>query len=106
MHKRALLLVLLLLVSCFAERRGLSRDALMKTLPHAPEGFFEAEVAGLRWLSEVEGGVPVPEVLAAASDCVILEWIEPSSKTPVEAAVARDALPGPLDALLTTVSAP
>ena len=36
----------------------------MKTLPHAPEGFFEAEAAGLRWLAEVEGGVPVPEVLA------------------------------------------
>ena len=32
--------------------------------------------------------MPVPEVLAAASDCVILAWVEQSSKTPVEAAVA------------------
>jgi len=69
-------------------RLSSGQTALMKTLPHAPDGFFEAEVAGLRWLAEVEGGVPVPEVLAAASDCVILEWVEPSSKTPVEAAVA------------------
>jgi fructosamine-3-kinase len=69
-------------------RLSSGQTAVMKTLPHAPDGFFEAEVAGLRWLAEVEGGVPVPEVLAAASDCVILEWVEPSSKTPVEAAVA------------------
>ncbi len=69
-------------------RLSSGQTALMKTLPHAPEGFFEAEAAGLRWLAQVEGGVPLPEVLAAASDCVILEWIEPGSKTPVEAAVA------------------
>ena len=67
-------------------RLSSGQTALMKTLPHAPEGFFEAEVAGLAWLDEVEGGVPVPEVLAAASDCVILAWVEPGSKTPVEAA--------------------
>ncbi|MBD3923728.1 fructosamine kinase family protein [Nocardioides cavernae] len=68
-------------------RLSSGQTALMKTLPHAPEGFFEAEAAGLRWLAEVEGGVPVPEVLAAASDCVVVEWVEQSSKTPVEAAV-------------------
>ena len=49
-------------------RLSSGQTALMKTLPHAPEGFFEAEAAGLRWLAAVEGGVPVPEVLAAASD--------------------------------------
>ena len=68
-------------------RLSSGQTALMKTLPHAPEGFFEAEAAGLRWLAEVEGGVPVPEVLAAASDCVVVEWVEQSSKTPVEAAI-------------------
>ena len=68
-------------------RLSSGQTALMKTLPHAPEGFFEAEAAGLRWLAEVEGGVPVPEVLAAASDCVVLAWVEQSPKTPVEAAV-------------------
>ena len=71
-------------------RRRLStgQTALMKTLPHAPEGFFEAEATGLRWLAEVDGGVRLPEVLAAASDCVILAWIEQSPKTPAEAAVS------------------
>ena len=69
-------------------RLSSGQTALMKTLPHAPEGFFEAEAAGLHWLAEVEDGVPVPEVLAAASDCVILAWIEQSSKTPAEAAVS------------------
>ena len=68
-------------------RLSSGQTALMKTLPHAPEGFFEAEAAGLRWLAAVEGGVPVPEVLAAASDCVVLAWVEQSAKTPVEAAV-------------------
>jgi fructosamine-3-kinase len=68
-------------------RLSSGQTALMKTLPHAPEGFFEAEAAGLRWLSEVEGGVLIPEVLGAASDCVILAWVEQSQKTPAEAAV-------------------
>ncbi|MBS2936142.1 fructosamine kinase family protein [Nocardioides sp. J2M5] len=67
-------------------RLSSGQTALMKTLPHAPDGFFEAEAAGLRWLSEVDGGVPLPEVLAAADDCVILAWVEQSPKTPVEAA--------------------
>ncbi|MDH2413149.1 fructosamine kinase family protein [Nocardioides sp. CER19] len=49
--------------------------ALMKTLPHPPQGFFPAEARGLAWLAEV--GLPVPDLLAAAEDCVILRWIEP-----------------------------
>jgi fructosamine-3-kinase len=69
-------------------RLSSGQTALMKTLPHAPEGFFEAEAAGLRWLAEVDGGVPVPEVLGAASDCLVLAWIEQSAKTPIEAATA------------------
>ena len=65
--------------------------ALMKTLAHAPDGFFEAEAAGLRWLAGVAGGVPVPEVLAAASDCVILAWIEPTPKHQPDAAISFGA---------------
>ncbi len=61
-------------------------SAVMKTFAHAPEGFFEAEAAGLRWLAEVEGGVPVPEVLAADADCVIVAWVEPTAKNQLEAA--------------------
>lgn len=69
-------------------RLSSGQTALMKTLPHAPAGFFEEEAAGLGWLAEVEGGVPVPEVLAAAQDCLIVAWVEQSAKTPVEAAVS------------------
>jgi fructosamine-3-kinase len=60
--------------------------ALMKTNPHAPEGFFDAEVRGLRWLEEA-GGVAVPEVLASDQECLILRWVEPG-KTTIDAAVA------------------
>jgi fructosamine-3-kinase len=60
--------------------------ALMKTNPHAPEGFFEAEERGLRWLAEA-GGVAVPEVLASDQECLIMRWVEPG-KTTVDAAVA------------------
>ena len=36
--------------------------ALVKTYPQAPEGFFDVEAGGLRWLAEA-GGVACPEVL-------------------------------------------
>ena len=62
--------------------------ALMKTLPHAPPGFFEAEATGLRWLAEVDGGVPVPPVLAVDAECLILTWVEPAPKQGLETAIA------------------
>jgi fructosamine-3-kinase len=65
--------------------------ALMKTLAHAPDGFFETEAAGLAWLAET-GGVAVPEVLAADQDCLILRWIEPGRNTPDAAAALGRAL--------------
>ena len=52
------------------------RGAVIKTRPQAPEGFFAREAEGLRWLRDA-GGVQVPEVLAAADDCLIVAWIEP-----------------------------
>ncbi|GAA4706486.1 fructosamine kinase family protein [Nocardioides conyzicola] len=57
--------------------------ALMKTLPHAPEDFFTDEAAGLRWLGEATaaGGAPVPEVLGADHECVIIRWIEPGKQS-------------------------
>ena len=61
-------------------RLSSGRSAFMKTLTHAPEGFFEAEAAGLRWLGEA-GGVRVPEVLAVEPDCLILSWVEPGKLT-------------------------
>lgn len=63
--------------------------ALMKTLPHAPDGFFAEEAAGLRWLGEAtaDGGVHVPEVLGVDHECLIIRWIEPG-KNSVDAATA------------------
>jgi fructosamine-3-kinase len=60
--------------------------ALMKTHPHAPPDFFEAEAAGLRWLAEA-GGVRTPEVLAFDHECLILSWVEPGKST-IDAAAA------------------
>lgn len=51
--------------------------AVMKTLPHAPPGFFEREAAGLRWIGEVDGGVHVPEVLGVDQECLVIAWVEP-----------------------------
>jgi fructosamine-3-kinase len=61
--------------------------ALMKTLPHAPEDFFTDEAAGLRWLGEPSDGVPVPEVLGADHECLIIRWVEPGKQS-VDAATA------------------
>lgn len=67
---------------CTATRLRLSsgRNAIMKTRSHAPEGMFRAEAEGLAWLRAADGA-RVPEVLAGADDCVILEWIEPGKPT-------------------------
>jgi fructosamine-3-kinase len=46
----------------------------------APEGFFAAEAAGLRWLREA-GAVPVPEVLVELPDLLAIEWIEAGDVT-------------------------
>ncbi|WP_028659804.1 fructosamine kinase family protein [Nocardioides insulae] len=54
--------------------------ALMKTLTPARPGLFAAETAGLRWLAEA-GGVPTPELLGDAEDCLILAWVEPGKVT-------------------------
>lgn len=71
---------------CTTTRLRLSdgRNAVIKTRPHPPAGFFEAEAAGLEWLAEAQG-VPVPAVLGVAPDCILLDWIEPA-KPSTEAA--------------------
>ncbi|UAL30146.1 fructosamine kinase family protein [Nocardioides rotundus] len=56
--------------------------ALMKTLTHPPEGFFESEARGLGFLAEAgPDGVPVGEVLAVEPDCLILRWVEQGRST-------------------------
>ena len=79
---------------CTATKLRLSNGttALVKTLPHAPEGFFEREAAGLRWLGEVEGGVPVPEVLGVDAECLVLAWVESGKSTGDAAATFGRAL--------------
>jgi len=56
------------------------RSAVIKTRPQAPARFFTTEAEGLNRL-RAAGGAPVPEVLAADDECIILEWIEPTKPT-------------------------
>ena len=50
-----------------------------------PDGFFEAEAAGLGWL-RVADGAPLPQVIVATGDLLVLEWIDEGTPT---AAAAR-----------------
>jgi fructosamine-3-kinase len=60
-------------------RLGNGTTAVLKTMAHAPAGFFRAEARGLRWLGEAhaDGGVAVPEVLGVDDECLVLAWVEP-----------------------------
>lgn len=60
------------------------RHVFAKTLDGAPDGFFEAEACGLRWLAE-DGSAPVPEVLGLAADLLVLEWVVPGAPSPAGA---------------------
>jgi len=67
---------------------GTSSDqrVFAKTLERAPAGLFAAEARGLDLL-RVEGGPPIPLVIAVADDGLVLEWVEPAAPAPV---LARD----------------
>jgi fructosamine-3-kinase len=52
------------------------RPVFVKTKRDAPAGFFAAEAAGLDRL-RVDGGPPVPAVVACGDDGLVLQWIEP-----------------------------
>jgi fructosamine-3-kinase len=71
---------------CTAERLTLDdgTDVFAKSLAGAPDGFFAAEAAGLRWLGAA-GAVPVPEVVAATDELLLLEWVSPGSASPAAA---------------------
>jgi fructosamine-3-kinase len=56
------------------------RGAIIKTRPQAPKGFFAREAEGLRWLREADGA-RVPDVLAVAEDCLVIDWVEPTKPT-------------------------
>ncbi len=51
------------------------RQLFVKSLPGAPEAFFDHEAWGLGWLGEVPGGAPTPRVLAVDRDLLIMEWV-------------------------------
>jgi fructosamine-3-kinase len=71
---------------CTSTRLRLSdgRSALIKTRPHAPDGFFEAEARGLRWLAEPRVA-EVAQVLGVQADCIVLGWVEPNRPSPESA---------------------
>jgi fructosamine-3-kinase len=62
------------------------RAIFVKTLDHAPDGFFAAEAAGLELLAEPRVSVLIPEVLAHSDDpgaaFLALDWIEPGRPAP------------------------
>jgi fructosamine-3-kinase len=71
---------------CAAQRLTLEDGASVfaKSLAGAPDGFFAAEAAGLRWLREA-GAAPVPEVIVALPEILALEWIEEGPPSPEKA---------------------
>jgi fructosamine-3-kinase len=68
---------------CVARRLTLDDGASVfaKSRDDAPEGFFAAEAEGLRWLRAAHA-VPVPEVIAALPDLLVLEWVDEGAPTP------------------------
>ena len=67
---------------CTAQRLTLDDGASVfaKSLEGAPEGFFAAEAAGLRWLRGA-GAVAVPEVIVDLPDLLALEWVDDGAPT-------------------------
>jgi len=56
------------------------RSVFAKSAAGLADGQLAAEAEGLRWLAEVDG-VPVPEVVAARDDVLVLPWIAPGPRT-------------------------
>jgi fructosamine-3-kinase len=52
------------------------RRAFVKSRAGATPGEYATEAAGLRWLGAVDGGLRVPEVLAAGDAFLALAWID------------------------------
>jgi fructosamine-3-kinase len=56
------------------------RTVFAKSAAGLPPGLLDVEAEGLRWLGEVPG-VPVPAVVAATADCLVLDWIAPGARS-------------------------
>jgi fructosamine-3-kinase len=63
------------------------RTVFVKARAGAPDGFFDAEAAGLRWLATAPEGPPVPDVLSYDAELLVLPWL-PESR-PLSAEVDR-----------------
>jgi fructosamine-3-kinase len=57
----------------------------------APDGFFEAEAAGLDWL-RIDGGAAIPQVIIASDAFVALEWLNEGAPAPAQARAFGAAL--------------
>jgi fructosamine-3-kinase len=79
-----------------------------KTRPDAPEGFFEAEAAGLRWLGEATptGGARVVRVESVAPRRITLEEVRETKPTPEAARAFGAALAATHDAGAAAFGAP
>ena len=69
-----------------------SREGGPAALGTPPDGFFEAEGAGLAWLAAA--GAPVPPVIAALPQLIALEWVEPGAPSAEHARRLGAALAG------------
>ena len=55
-------------------------EAFLKSRPRGRDGEYELEAAGLGWLGDVAGGLPVPSVLGVVDEGetrgLVLEWVD------------------------------
>jgi fructosamine-3-kinase len=58
------------------------RTVFAKLAAGLPVDLLPIEAEGLRWLGEVDGGVPVPDVLAATPEVLVLTWVPPGRAGP------------------------
>jgi fructosamine-3-kinase len=77
---------------CIARRLTLAdgESVFAKSLAEdrpVPDGFFEAEANGLRWLAEAtaQGGVPLPEPIVVLPDLIAMQWLDAAPPTAVVA---------------------
>ena len=72
---------------CTAERLTLDdgTNFFAKSLAGADPGLFTSEARGLAWLAEAPGGPPVPGVVAATEELLLLDWVQPGEPTTASA---------------------
>jgi fructosamine-3-kinase len=54
----------------------------VKSHSGAPAGFFACEAAGLRWLSDVEGGVPCARIVSVGATSLTLQRLDSAAPSP------------------------